>query len=96
MTDNELPKSFRWVDLQPVMKPACEKLVRSDSFRDLVDILKKHPDIPKVEMNIPIKDVKYNPGLYRCVIGNAPSEYFVLIQRISPDLKTSSHGEIDK
>ncbi len=96
MKAGELPTGFRWTDCQPVIKPACEKLIRSDTFRDLVDILRKHPDVKKVEMNVPIDGVEYNPGLYRCVIGNSPTEYFVLIQCIAPDLRTSSSGEMDK
>lgn len=96
MKMGELPIGFRWTDLQPRIRPACEKVVCSDAFHDLVDILRKHPDVRKVEMNTPIDGVEYNPGLYRCVIGNSPSEYFVLIQCIAPDLRTSSTGEIDK
>jgi len=96
MKIGELPTGFRWTDLQPAIKPACEKVVRSDTFHDLVDILRKHPDVKKVEMNIPIDGVEYNSGLYRCVIGNTSSDYFILIQPLSPDLRTSSTGEMDK
>ena len=96
MENYDLPKGFTWIDLQPAIKPACEKLVRSEIFKNLVEIVRQDPNLRKIEFDIEIKDIDYHPGLYHAVIGKTSVDCQLAIHYREQGFKITSTGEIDK
>lgn len=81
-----------WQDLQPAIRPACERIVKSDTFHNLVDILRKDPNTRELEATVEVKDVAHHPSIYTCIVRREPTRYFVHI--MSREHQLSSIGGI--